>query len=64
MSTISVSKDLLGLTYEQILKMPLKEFYSLLKIRAQAEKEKSEYIKQQQQEASSKMKSQNKKIKF
>ena len=44
--------------------MPLKEFYSLLKIRAQAEKEKSDYIKQQQQQATAQMKSQNKKIKY
>ena len=49
LSTIAVSKEFLGMSYQAIMKMPLKDFYTILRIRAAEEKKKQEYLQQQQQ---------------
>ena len=64
LSTISVSKDLLGLTYEDIMRMPVKDFYTLLKIKSEEERKKQQYLQQQQQQSMQSLQSQNKKISF
>lgn len=48
LSTIAVSKEYLGMSYEAIYKMPLRDFFDLLKIRSEEERRKAEYLKQQQ----------------
>ena len=59
LSTIAVSKEFLGMSYDAIMKMPLKDFYTILRIRAAEEKKKQEYLQQQQQKQMNDIKSSN-----
>lgn len=48
LSTIAVSKEYLGMSYDTIRKMPLRDFFDLLKIRSEEERRKAEYLHEQQ----------------
>lgn len=45
---ISAAKEVLGMGYDSIMKMPLKDFVDILKIRSEEEQRKAEMLKQQQ----------------
>lgn len=64
LNTISIAYHLLRMNYHQIMNLPLKDFYTLLRIRSEEEREKNEYLKQQQQSAMQNINSSNKRIKY
>lgn len=49
LNTISIAQELLKMNYLEVMNLPLKDFYTLLRIRSEEEKQKAEYLKQQQQ---------------
>ena len=64
LNTISIAQELLKLNYLEVMNLPLKDFYSLLKIRSEEEKKKAEYLNQQQQASMKSLKSNNKKFSY
>ena len=64
LTTISVAKEFLGLDYNNIMKMPLKDFYTLLRIKNREEKQKQEYLQKQQMANMGQLRSRETKIKF
>lgn len=46
------------------MRMPLKDFYALLRIKSEEEKQKQEYMRQQQMRSTNQLKSQDTKIKY
>ena len=61
---IAISKELLGLGYNDIMKMPLKDFYDMLKFKSEMEKKRQESLRQQQQQAQAQIRSLNKHVKL
>ena len=57
-STISACKEFLGLNYYEIMKLPLKTFYSLLKARRKEEDLKKDYLAKEQQKNTVQLESQ------
>lgn len=64
LSTISVAKEFLGLSYHDIMRMPLKDFYSLLRIKSREEKQKQEYLQKQQTNNMNQLRTKETKIRF
>lgn len=48
------------MSYDAIMKMPLKDFYSILRIRSNEERKKQEYLQKQQQQQLADLKSNTK----
>lgn len=64
MQTIAISNEFIGLNYHEIMKLPLKEFYYLLRIKGEEEKKKQEYLKQQQSADNMNLRTQSEKFKY
>lgn len=64
LKTIAIAYELLRLSYNEVMELPLKDFYALLKIRSEEEKRKSEYMKQQQQSSMNSLASSSKKFSY
>nr|DAE84899.1 MAG TPA: hypothetical protein [Caudoviricetes sp.] len=64
LTTISVAKEFLGLSYHDIMCMPLKDFYGLLRIKSREEKQKQEYLQRQQANNMNQLRTKETKIRF